>query len=74
MGKTKACYLKTSAVDAKNNCYYRVTDDGVLTIRLENMSIKKTKQISSSPYDLLPSKKEEFENARTKVIIYLSNL
>jgi hypothetical protein len=68
------CYLKTSAVDRENNSYYRVTDDGVLTIKLENMSIKKTKQIRSSPHDLLPSTKEEFEEARSEVLIYLNNL
>lgn len=71
---SKECYLKTSAVDRENNSFYRVRDDGVLTIKLENMSIKKTKQISSSPLDLLPSTKEEFEAARSEVLIHLNNL
>jgi hypothetical protein len=74
MSKENVCYLKTSHAEIDDTTYYRVGENGTVTIKLESMTIKKTKTIASSPHDLLPSNKEEFENARSEVLIYLNNL
>jgi hypothetical protein len=64
------CYLKTSP----ESSYFRVGEKGVLTIKLENMTISNTKGIMSSPHGLVPSNSKEFETARGKVISHIEKL
>jgi hypothetical protein len=64
------CYLKTSP----ESSYFRVSNDGILTIKLETMNISNTKAITSSPHGLIPSNSSEFEQARLKVISYIEKL
>ena len=66
----KYCYLKTSP----ESSYFRVSNDGILTIKLETMNISNTKAITSSPRGLIPSNSSEFEQARLKVISYIEKL
>lgn len=64
------CYLKTSP----ESSYFRVSNDGVLTIKLETMNISNTKGIVSSPHGLVPSNSKEFETARGRVISHIEKL
>lgn len=64
------CYLKTDP----QNSYFRISNDGVLTIKLDTMKIASTKSITSSPYRLIPSNSSEFEKARNLVLDHLKTL
>ncbi len=64
------CYLKTDP----QNSYFRIGNDGVLTVKLDTMKIASTKSIASSPYRLIPSNSSEFEKARNLVLDHLKTL
>lgn len=68
---SEVCYLKTTADKALSKKYFRIDKNGVVTISEENFSMKKTKGIASSPYDIVLSTEEEFEAARKKIIAYI---
>ena len=64
------CYLKT---DPKSS-YFRIREEGILTIKLDTLKIINTKGINSAPHRLVPSSLDEFESAREKVLNELNEL